>query len=879
MKMGKMASQNTSNTASIEEFAEAAEFGARANHGIEGRFVGAIALAWALFQLWFASPLPYVFNIFIFNDTQARLIHLAFAIFLAFAVHPLLPRYTKKVPFYDWLLGAVAAAAVLFGLVFYQDLAHRAGQPIFLDLAVSLVGVLLVLEAARRSMGPFLVLVALVFIAYSFAGRYMPEVLQHRGASLTRILEHQWLSSQGIFGVPLGASTAFVFIYVLFGTLFNKAGAGHYIMQLSLAFLGHFRGGPAKVAVVSSGLNGLISGSALANVVATGIFTIPLMKKTGISAVKAGAVETSASINGQIMPPVMGAAAFIMVEYVGIPYVEVIRHAFLPAIISYISLFYIVHLESVKTGLEPTQRADVTPFKKSLLRYGLGISATFIVVGLVYFAVNTITLIAGAYTNFALGVLITVIYGVTLVTSAAHPDLPPENPEDRLESLPGGWEVARTGLHLLIPVIVLVWCLIVARFSPSLAAFWASMSVFIILLTQEPLKRLIRHERGVFRAVANGFSTIVEGLILAARNMVGIALATSVAGMIVGTITLTGLGLMMTDAVGLLSGGNIYLVLVLTALVTLILGCGVPTTANYVLVATLIAPVIVELGSEAGIAVPLIGAHLFVFYFGIMADATPPVGLGAYAAAAISGSSPIATAVQASIYSFRTALLAFVMIFNPEIMLINIDNVWHGIAVAIATTIGVLAFAAGTLNFWIVRNRLWETLVLLLVSVSLVYPAMWLDMVYDKYSERPPQALFSTVEDVVADGRLVVRFEGTSIEGEVVSRIASLRLGPSGSATDRLAFSGLSVLVTDERIAVSQVRFGSYASRVKLEPGFQITEVLVPAERPFSGYVYGMALVLLLLVGLSQRARKKNTLSHSSSDARGQLHGNANPNA
>lgn len=271
---------------SIREFAQRAEFGARATGGFEGRLVGLVALCWSLFQLWFASPLPYLVGLGIFNDGQARLIHLGFALFLAFAIFPFVARQVSRVPLFDWLFAGIGAAVCGFGLVFYSELAGRAGQPNAVDLVVATVGVVLVLEATRRSMGPFLVLVALTFLAYSYFGPQMPEVLQHRGASLTRILEHQWLSSQGIFGVPLGASTAFVFVYVLFGTMFNKAGAGHYIMQLTLAFLGHLRGGPAKVAVVSSGLNGLISGSALANVVSTGIFTIPLMCKSGMSGVK-----------------------------------------------------------------------------------------------------------------------------------------------------------------------------------------------------------------------------------------------------------------------------------------------------------------------------------------------------------------------------------------------------------------------------------------------------------------------------------------------------------------------------------------------------------------------------------------------------------------
>ncbi|WP_374684905.1 TRAP transporter permease [Mesorhizobium sp. J428] len=841
----------------IEDYAIRAEFGQRAHAGAAGRVVAAVALVWSLFQLWYASPLPFVVGFGMFNDAQARLIHLAFALFLAFAISPAWSRYSERVPAIDWLLGLVGAGTCLFGLYFFQAQAMRAGLPSFADLGIGAVGILLVLEATRRSMGPFLVLVAVVFLAYCWLGPFMPEVIQHRGASLTRIIEHQWLSSQGIFGVPLGASATFVFVYVLFGTVFNQAGAGNYIMQLSLAFLGHLRGGPAKVAVVSSGLNGLISGSSLANVVASGIFTIPLMKKTGVSGVKAGAIETSASINGQIMPPVMGAAAFIMVEYVGIPYAEVVRHAFLPAVISYIAFYFIAHIEALKTGIEPLRRAGGRSIRGTLLRYAFGTSATIVVVGAIYYALDAVAFVSGSYAPAVLGALVLALYVGGVALSARYPDLPPEDPDVPLTELPNGWEVTRTGLHLLLPVVVLVWCLMIVQMSPGLAAFWATVSAMAIMVSQEPLKRLIRRQDGLAPAFAGGCRATAEALVLGARNMVGVALATATAGLIVGTITLTGLGLMMTDAIGLLSGGNIYFVLLLTALVTLVIGCGVPTTANYVLVATLMAPVIVELGSEAGLAIPLIGVHLFVFYFGIMADATPPVGLGSYAAAAISGESPIATGVQASIYGLRTAALAFVMIFNPEIMLIGIESIWHGLIVTIASIAGCLAFTAATMHYWLVRSRLWETLALLVVALALIYPAGFFDLAYEKYREVPATELATHVEAAPAAGRLVVRFTGTTIEGQDITRLASLRLGPQAAASERLAFSGLQFSERGERLVVSNVAFGSYAARLRIEPGFELAAVLVPTERPSNLWVYAAGMLLLGAVGLMQVRRRR----------------------
>lgn len=852
-----MSSQRNDNW--IREFAASADTGARGTTGTQGLIIAAIALAWSLFQLWYASPLPYLLNVGIINDSQARYIHLAFALLLAYAINPVSSRHNDRIPIYDWGIGLIGAFAALYALIFYQALVARAGQPILLDLVVAGIGIVLILEATRRSMGSFLVLVAVVFLLYSFFGRSMPDVLQHRGASLTRILEHQWLSSQGVFGVPLGASTGFVFIYVLFGTLFNKAGAGHFIMQLSLAILGRTKGGPAKVAVVSSGLNGLISGSALANVVSSGIFTIPLMRKTGLSGVKAGAVETTASINGQIMPPVMGAAAFIMVEYVGIPYADVVKHAFLPAIISYISLFYIVHLEAVKIDATPIGAVAAHPLKARLLRFGIGISGTIIVLGCIFYALQALLALTGDFAGWFVAVLLAALFLGSIAFASRFADL--QESDGNELSIPNatGWEIARTGLHLLIPIIILTWCLMSLRLSPGIAAFWATCSVLFLLLTQGACLRAFRREPGITAALAQGIGEVVSGLVLGARNMVGVALATATAGIVVGTVTLTGLGLMMTDAIELLSGGNIYIVLLLTALVTLILGCGVPTTANYVLVATLMAPVIVELGSVAGLAIPLIGVHLFVFYFGIMADATPPVGLGAYAAAAISGESPIRTAVQASIYSLRTAILAFILIFNPEIMLIGVTSWWHAAIVAIAAIIGSLAFAAGTLRFWFTRTGMAETLALFTVAFTLVYPGAWLNLAYPQYETHPPSVLITAVESAEADARLVVTFSGTTIEGDVVEKLASLRLGPVSDARERLAYSGLTLNADNTRVAA--VRFGSYAASLRLEPGFEVTSVQLPAERPSTLWVYAVALLVLLSVAAAQQWRLSSQAS------------------
>jgi TRAP transporter 4TM/12TM fusion protein len=369
----------------LQQIVADADTGGRKPTGFTAKLIFAVALAWALFQLWYASPLPFTFGFAILNDTEARSLHLAFAMFLAFLAWPAFKRSPRKhVPIVDWLLAFAGAFAASYLLVFYAELATRPGQPTAFDIVVATIGLVLLLEATRRAVGWPMALLAALFVLYSMFGQYLPEVLQHKGASLNRLLSHMWLTTEGVFGIALGVSTGTIFVYVLFGTLLDRAGGGNYMMQVSFAMLGHLRGGPAKVAVVSSALNGIISGSSVSNVVSGGIFTIPLMTKSGYGGVKAGAIETMSSVNGQIMPPVMGAAAFLMVEYVGIPYSEIVIHALLPAVLSYIGLFYIVHLEALKLGMEPIVRREPRPYRYRALRLGLGLSGTFIVLGAIY---------------------------------------------------------------------------------------------------------------------------------------------------------------------------------------------------------------------------------------------------------------------------------------------------------------------------------------------------------------------------------------------------------------------------------------------------------------------------------------------------------------
>jgi len=368
--MSKIENQTTSMDTELQEMLAQSDTGARDPKGIAKNILLIVPFVWALFQLWYASPLPFVLNFGIINATEARSIHLAFAIFLAFTAYPAMKSSPRDhVPLTDWIFAFAGAFSAAYLFLFYNELAARAGAPTTFDTAVAVMGMLLLLEATRRSLGPPLMIVAVVFLTYTFAGPHMPDIIAHKGASLTKTMSHQWLTTEGVFGVALGVSTSFVFLFVLFGSLLDKAGAGNYFIKVAFSLLGHMRGGPAKAAVVASGLSGLISGSSIANVVTTGTFTIPLMKRVGFSATKAGAIEVAASTNGQLTPPIMGAAAFLMVEYVGIPYIDVIKAAILPALISYIALIYIVHLEACKAGMVGLPRRHKPTLAQSLFSF------------------------------------------------------------------------------------------------------------------------------------------------------------------------------------------------------------------------------------------------------------------------------------------------------------------------------------------------------------------------------------------------------------------------------------------------------------------------------------------------------------------------------
>ncbi|HXH04340.1 MAG TPA: TRAP transporter permease [Candidatus Competibacteraceae bacterium] len=851
-----MQTQSAASEEELHQLVAAADTGGREVGSIAGAVLATIALAWTLFQLWYASPLPFALGFGVFNDTEARAIHLAFGIFLAYVSYPAFKRAARdRVPLYDWVCALVAAFCTGYLYLFYAELATRPGQPTVLDLWAAGLGVLLLLEATRRAVGTPMTVLAVLFLIYTLVGPYMPEAISHKGASLTRLLTQQWLGTDGVYGVALGVSTSYIFIFVLFGALLDKIGAGDYMMRVSFALLGHLRGGPAKVAVVSSALNGLISGSSVSNVVSGGIFTIPLMKRAGYGGIKAGAIETSSSVNGQIMPPVMGAAAFLMVEYVGIPYVEIIKNAFIPAVISYISLFYIVHLEALRLGIEPMAQAREKTWGQRLTGWALGLSGTVAVCGLIYYVASGVKALAGEAAIWVLGVLLLALYVVLLGYGARYREVTMEDLLGGDGMLPETWATVRNGLHFLIPIVVLIWCLMVELLSPALSAFWATLVLMGMMVLQRPLLALFRRQ-AFAPACRQGVVELVDGLVYGARNMIGIAVATATAGVIVGVITLTGVGLMMTEFVEVVSGGNLILMLLFTAFVCLVLGLGVPTTANYILVATLMAPVIVDLGAQSGLIIPLIAVHLFVFYYGIMGDITPPVGLATFAAAAISGEDAIKTGIQGSVYALRTVILPFVFIFNPQLLLIDVSGWGEALLVAGAATVASLTFAAATLNYFQVRNRWYETVLLLVATFVLFRPDAIMDRLYPPYESRPPQEIFQVAGSMPANGRLVLRIEGENLEGERIRKIIGLPLeAPSPDGQQRLARIGAQFMDLGGEVEVGAVRFGSRAKKLGLEQGWKVTEVLVPSERPSPHWLYLPGLALVALVYWLQRRR------------------------
>ena len=822
-----------------------------------------VAMAWSLFQLYVSSPLVLEVTPWMNADVVKR-VHVSFAGLLAFLSYPALKRSSRvRIPWTDWIMGSLIVVSCLY-LVYNQVWDSRAfemrlGVPNTTDLFLSVIGLVLLLEATRRSLGPPLMIVAIIALTYAFfgAGGY-------GGASLNKIVSHMWITTEGAFGIAVGVSASMVFLFVLFGALLERAGAGNYFIRVAYALTGHYRGGPAKAAVVSSAMTGMISGSSIANVVTTGTFTIPLMKRVGFPSEKAGAIEVASSTNGQLTPPIMGTAAFLMVEYVGVSYIEVIKHAFLPALISYIALIYIVHLEALKSGMEGLTRTH----KLNKIDRLIGISSLLIVLGTLVWVLppffEFIKVIGGEASTLIVALIMVLSYLVLLYSVSKMPDLP----SGEIIEIPEIGKTVKAGLHFLLPVILLIWLLTVERFSPETSVYWATMFMMFIVLTQKLILAIFRGHSNPAYQLISSVKDLKLGFVNGARNMIGVGVATTAAGIIVGTVTLTGVGQLIIGWVEFIAAGNLFLILLFTAMISLILGMGLPTTANYIVVSSLMAPVIMSLGAANNVAIPLIAAHMFVFYFGILADDTPPVGLAAYAAAAISKGDPIRTGIQGFIYDMRTAVLPFIFIFNTQLLMIGIESVISFISVVTSSVIAILLFAAATQGYWLVKNRLWETVLMLIVAFMFFRPGYFWDKVDPPYENISGQELF-TVADNMSEGELI-RFvvEGETIEGVERSYTFLLPLADGLTGRERVNNTGLQIddLFGDMEVAmvlpgISNSRaINKQVESIKVagvDSGWIVTSVLQERETMPKQIVYIPAILLIGMVGWVQFRRKR----------------------
>ena len=749
--------------------------------GFHLKVVSAIAIIWSLFQLWYASPFPFMLNFGMFKGLPARAIHLGFALTLAFLIYPVAKG--KKISFFDIIISFVGAFSCLYIYFFYDQLVERGGVLLSLkindtfnfpvELILGGCGILILLEATRRAIGLPLVIIATCFLLFSYFGRYAPEIISHGGLSLNRLIGFQWLDQEAIFGIPIGVSVDFIFLFVLFGALLETAGGGKYFLDLAFAMVGKMRGGPAKAAILGSGMTGLISGSSIANTVTTGTFTIPIMKKTGFSKEKAGAIEVSSSVNGQIMPPVMGAAAFVMASFIGVTYFEIVKHAFLPAIISYIALFYISHLEALKLNLKGMDDADVPNLRKTFL----------------------------------------------------------------------------SGIHFLIPIFVLIYTLVYLRFTASYSIFYATITLILVNLINLIIKN--NYSKDSFK---EWFNQTIVGFEKGALNMVAVGIAIATAGIIVGAVGSTGLSTNLIIVIESIAKDNVTILLFLTIILCLLLGMGLPTTANYVVVASLMATVLVDVGNASGFIFPLIAVHLFVFYFGLMADVTPPVGLASYAAAGISGGDPLRTGVQAFWYSLRTGILPIVFLFNHELLLIGIENIWHGLVVIITSLIGILVFTSATQGWFINKLKWYEIIIFLIISISLLSPDFVLNKFYPKYNYEE----ISKINSLKLDSKKEIQIKVTrpSLYGERYK----LFVISKNTFEDHFTLEdyGITLLAQDEKIIVDNLKWNGEAKKNGFEMGDYISEFKIEnSARPSKNIVYPIALILLVICGYFNIRRKE----------------------
>ncbi len=752
------------------------------------KLVAGIAICWSLFQLWYASPLPFILDFGKIIDVPARSLHLAFGLALCFLAYPAFKaRRDEEISVYDYIFVVIGLITTLYIFFSYEALVHRQGImatvkffgfTVPYEVILGSLGIILLLEATRRAIGIPLVVIALIFLLFSIFGQSMPDLISHQGLSITRLVGYHWFGGEAIFGIPISVSVSFIFLFVLFGAILDVAGGGKYFLNLAFALVGKMRGGPAKAAILASGLTGLISGSSVANTVTTGTFTIPIMKRTGLPAVKAGAVEVAASVNGQIMPPIMGAAAFVMAELLGISYFTVITHAFLPAVISYIALFYISHLESVKLNIKGLPDSEIPPLGKTFLG----------------------------------------------------------------------------GIHFLIPIFILVYLLLVERWTAASSVFYSILSLMIIIIIREILDAK-KNNLNIINALKLGFNKVVGGLERGAINMISVAIAIATAGIIVGAVSSTGLSNNLIVIVEAISGGNVITLLLLTALLCIILGMGLPTTANYLVVAALMAQVVVEVGNASGYIFPLIAIHLYVFYYGLMADVTPPVGLASYAAAAISRADPIKTGIQAFWYSLRTGILPIVFIFNNELLLIGVESFWHGLLIVSTSLIAILIFTAATQGWFVNKLRWYEIIIFIMIAMSLFRPGYILDKFSPKFENK--QVNVQEISSLKLDSSRDVHIKVTR-RTEYGDRYRLFVIEKNSFENQySLEEAGIVLADIEGRITVDNLKWNGLAKKMGVEIGDVISQFKIEnLDRPNKAIIYPFSLVVLFIFGYLNYRRK-----------------------
>ncbi len=588
------------------------------------KIIKIICICFSLFQLYTAA-----FGVF--PAQIQRAVHLAFATPLIFLLYPATSKGSRSsMNPLDIVLALLGTSIGLYMVVFYGDIMLRGGLPTFMDLFFGAMAVLLVLEAARRVVGLPISLIAALFIAYALLGPYIPGMLGHRGFAMKRILSHLYLTTEGILGLPLGVSATFVYLFILFGAFLHKSGLGKFFIDLALAATGHTVGGPAKVAVLASGLFGTISGSSVANVVTTGTFTIPLMKSIGYPAHFAGAVEAAASTGGQLMPPIMGAAAFVMSEFIGVPYVKIAIAAALPAVLYYLAVGFMVHMEALRLGLKGLPK----------------------------------------------------------------------------ETLPDPKKVLKDGGHLLIPLGVIIYML-VSGYTPLRAALVCIIATVVVAMMRKNTRLKV--------------SDIMEALENGARGALGVAAACACAGIIIGIVTLTGLGLKMANGIIMLAGGSFFFTLFFTMIASIILGMGLPTTAKYIILASMAAPAIQKFG------VPPIAAHMFILYYGIIADLTPPVALAAYAGAGIAGANAMKTGWVSLRLAIAAFLIPYIFAYDPSLLLID-TTIFQVMSVSVTALIGAFCLAVAGAGFWYGKLTLVERVIVFAAALMLIKPGIYTDI-------------------------------------------------------------------------------------------------------------------------------------------------------